>query len=163
MKCQCYVVSAFMLISGVAWGHGHRGSYSPNPYGVYGSPRNTNPTVNPSPINVPQFRNNHYHGRFNNDPYAPNSVSNFHGHHRHPYSSYPARIPHGGGSPYTPYSTPNPYRIYTNPYAPDSINAPYNANIPYSSGNIANPYGIYGNFYNPNPIFNQYFGLINSR
>lgn len=156
MKRQLYIVLALIVVADVAWSHGFRSNYGSSPYGI-SSPRHSGSSSNPFSTNAPQFGNNHFQGHLHNNPYARDSVSNFHSHHQHSHSLYSAHAPHGGRSPYTPYSTPNSYGRYVNPYAPDSLNTPYNPNIPYSPGNIANPYGIYG----PNSASGSY--LINAQ
>ncbi|MGZ4981475.1 MAG: hypothetical protein ACXWE4_09370, partial [Methylobacter sp.] len=107
MKRQHYVVLALMLLTGVAWGDGHRGQYSSNPYGAYGNPYSPNAPQ-------PHGRQGHYPGAFYN-PYTPDTTLPPYGHYNHPHSAYSNSTPYGFGNPYTPYSSPNPYKFNGNP------------------------------------------------
>jgi len=161
MKCQYYVMSALMLVSGIACSDGYQGYYRSNPYRGYANPYSpSNPAINAYPANAPRIYRNQgsYQAPVNNNPYVPNSVSRSYGRYGTPYSPTSPNTPYTGGNPYTPYSTPNPHGSYVNPYSSYSNNAPYAANTPYAPGNAATPNGIYDGSssaqYAPNNSYN---------
>jgi len=99
-----------------------------------------------------------YIGKYNNNPYDSDSISNPYGQYGSKYSSDSVNNPYGQyGSPYSSKSTRNTY----------SIDAPklYNQNgnyrgklsaNPYDPDSTSNPYGRYGSKYSPDSINNPY-------
>jgi len=113
-------------------------------------------------------------GKFNSNPYDPDSVNNPYGVYGSKYSYQSINNPYGPyGSRFSSESVNNPYatntpvlysndgvylgKLSSNRFDPDSVSNPYSIyGSRFSSQSINNPYGIYGSRYSPQGVTNPY-------